>query len=165
MTQEETETVDADEQEPVEEPTTETPPETDEVEKWKAMSRKNEKALKDALGRIEQLEQLNGQEHDEAVKAAVESTRAELRAEFAEARVGDLVRLAAQGRGTDPEKLVEALDPKKFLTDEGDPDESAITTWVDKVTPRRFPDVGSNPTPPPAESQFLTDMKAALGAT
>lgn len=165
MTPDETETVDPEEPEPASEPAADPQPETGEVEKWKAMSRKNEKALKDALARVAQLEEVNEQEREAAVTAAREEERSKLRAEFAQQRVGDLVRLAAQGRGTDPDKLVEAIDPTKFLTEEGDPDESAITAWVDQVTPRRFPDVGTNPKPPQPESQFLADLKAAVGAT
>ena len=163
---------DAPEVEPSTEPETPSSPETDDVTKWKAMSRKNEKAHKEALDRIRELEQQNESDQQKAVREAADAARSEVLKQVGAERVADAVRVAAAGRDTDIDSLVEALDATKFLDDGGNPDRARINEWVNKITPERtsgnpFPDVGQGHTsssPAASSDPFLADLKRAVGA-
>lgn len=151
------------------EPEAEQPTETDELAKWKAMSRKNEKAAKDALARLEELERQNETEQQRAVREAADMARAEVLADVGADRVADAIRVAAAGRDVDVDELIDALDLSKFLGDDGNPDRDRITQVVTRITPDArqetpFPDVGQGhrTTSPPADP-FLADLKRVVG--
>ena len=171
--------------EPVTPPAGETPPETPpaepatdlaaEVEKWKAQSRKNEdraKANAEAAKELERLKRESLPEQERLIEEARAAARAEALAEVGTSRVDDAVKLAAAGRPVDVDALLEGLDRKRFLGEDGQPDVPAITAWVDRVAPAPTEgavtalDLGQgtrSQAPGLNSSQLESDLKQALG--
>jgi hypothetical protein len=121
------------------------PPDTDdkdwkaEAEKFQALQRKWEeraKANATAAKELEQLRQASMSDQEKAVELAKAQARTEALMEVAAERVDDAVRVAAAGRNVDVDALLDGLDRKRFVTDEGKPDTEAITAWVDRLAPK-----------------------------
>lgn len=109
-----------------------------ELEKWKSQSRKHEERAKANAAAAKQLEQLQQQsmnDNERAVAEARASATDEVRKVYGGRLVAAEVKAAAAGRGVDVDALIEAIDPARFLNDEGEPDAEAITAWVDRVAP------------------------------
>lgn len=110
----------------------------DELEKWKALSKKNEQraaANATAAKELEKLKQSTMNETEKAVAQAKADARAETLREVGGKLAEASIRVAAAGRNVDVDALIEGIDASKFLDAEGDPDTKAISAWVDKVAP------------------------------
>lgn len=125
-----------------------------EAEKWKSLSRKNEEKAKANNAQLKELEEFKKaqmSEQDKALEAAKAEARKGAITEMGAKLVAAEVRVAAAGR-LDAEKLsvlLDGLNLGKFLTDAGDPDTEAITSWVDSIVPKSdptFPDLGQGKT-------------------
>jgi hypothetical protein len=147
-----------------------------EVDKWKSLSRKHEdkaKANAKAQQELERLRQESMTEQERAVEAARSEARAATLAELGEARVGDAFRVASAGRDIDVDALLEGVNLKSFLDDDGNPDTVKVCDWVEKIAPKpetpstpSVPDLGqgARPTPPGLNSsQLQKDLMAKLG--
>lgn len=109
-----------------------------ELERWKAQSRKNEdraKANAEAAKELERLKREALPEQERLVEEARAAARAEALAEVGEERVESAVRVAAAGRQIDVDAVLEGLDRKRFLSDDGKPDTAAIKAWVERIAP------------------------------
>lgn len=113
-----------------------------EVEKWKAQSRKHEQRAKDSAGAQKELDALKAQhmsETDKAIAQAKAEARTEALAE-AGAKIARAEFKAAVGERLDDDgfdALLEGLDLKAFLDDNGDVDTSKIRSFVDRVVPKQ----------------------------
>lgn len=111
-----------------------------ELEKYKALHRKQEERAKANAKAAEELDKLRKASMSDQEKA-VEQARAEARAETLRTVGSRLVdaELKATVAGRLPaeqlEALLERLDRSHFLTDDGAPDTKAITAWVDRIAP------------------------------
>jgi membrane protein involved in colicin uptake len=149
--------------------------ETAEVEKWKALSRQNEKAAKKAQADLETIKRTGMTEQEQAVAKARDEAKAEARAEVMRDRIVDKVEIAAAGKLADPADAAALLgDLDRFLV--GDQiDSKAITSAIDdllKAKPYLSPQPGSGSgeggprgaNQPPALNgdPLLADLKSAL---
>lgn len=119
-----------------------------EIEKWKGLSRKHEersKANADAAKELETAKTAAMSDQEKAVAEAVAKARTETLAEVGATLVDAEVKAAAAGRTVDVEALLEGLDRKRYLTDEGKPDTDAITKWVNRIAPEAPADEGQKP--------------------
>lgn len=124
-----------------------------EVEKWKQLARKHEdraKANAAAAKERDEIKQASMSEQEKAVAEAVSKARAETLAEVGSALVDAEFKAAAAGRSIDVAALLEGLDRSRFVTEDGQADTEAITTWIDRIAPAEekeparpgFPDLG-----------------------
>jgi hypothetical protein len=131
-----------------EDTTTETAPETTEKEvDWKAKARLWESRAKENKNAAKELEELRAKhmtEQERAVAEAKDAGRKEALVEIGARLVDAEVKAAAAGRSVDVDALLDGLDRSKFLDDEGNPDTTAITAWIDRVAPKSdsFVDIG-----------------------
>lgn len=110
----------------------------DETAKWKSLARKHEaeaKANRQAVKDLEALKQRSMTDQEKAVDAARLEARTEALREVGGKLAEAAIRVAAAGRNVDVDALLEGIDPSKFLDAAGDPDEKAITTWIDRIAP------------------------------
>lgn len=118
-----------------------------EIEKWKALSKKHEARAAANAAAAKELEQFKQQSMTDTEKA-VEAARNEGRSEGAKSASERIaraeIRAAAAGRNVDVTALLEGVDAKRFLDDDGEPDTKAITAWMDRIAP-----VGDSPKPKP----------------
>ena len=162
---------------------TETAPDTGtdltaELDKWKAQARKHEDQAKANAAAQKELEKLREQsmtDQERAVEEARKAARSEVLLEVGASRVDDAVRVAAAGRPVDVDALLEGLDRKRFLDEEGQPDRDAIAAWVDRIAPQPEPgsattaalDLGQGARRPAALAlngdPLLNDLKSKLG--
>jgi hypothetical protein len=147
-----------------------------EIDKWKSLSRKHEdkaKANAKAQQELERLRQESMTEQERAVESARNEARAAVLAELGETRVGDAFRVAAAGRNLDIDTLLEGVNLKSFLDEDGNPDTVKVGDWVERIAPKpeqsttpSVPDLGqgARPTPPGLNSsQLQKDLMAKLG--
>lgn len=159
--------------------TTETaaPDLTAEVEKWKALSKKNEDRAKANADAAKELDKFRQQSMTETEKA-VEQARAEARtAALAEAggKVARAeIRAAAAGRldAAALDVLIDGLNLAKFLDEDGEVDTEKVAAFVDGIAPKEdeekpagFPDLGqgARSTTPLNGDPLLRDVKHVLG--
>lgn len=123
-------------------PTDET---SNDVERWKAMSRKNENEKKAALASNSELT-LKIQELEAKVsnaeatgKSALDSLKSTYEAKASTDRASLHARYALKARGADADALLEGRDIKPFIKDDGAVNEDAISAWLDKVAPTTSP--------------------------
>lgn len=136
------------------EPTPTTPPAQETSEDWKAKyeetlkeARKHEdraKANATAAKELETFKQSSMTEQEKAVATARAEAKAEAMREVGGKLAEAAIRVAAAGRSVDVDALLEGIDASKFLDDNGDPNDKAITAWVDRVAP-----VDDSAKPPP----------------
>jgi hypothetical protein len=110
-----------------------------EVERYRSEARKWEDRSKANAGAARELDALRRQsmsDTERAVAEAVSAARAEMASTYGGRLVEAQVRAAAAGRPVDAEALLDGLDRKRFLGDDGEPDTKAIAAWLDKVAPR-----------------------------
>ena len=136
-------------------PAPEPKPETDlaaDVEKWKALARKNEERAKANAAAAKELEEVKKQNMTDTEKAVAEAKaagRAEALKETGASLVEAEIKAAATGRGIDIDALLEGVDRSRFISEDGKADTAAVTAWVDKVAPQvaddgkpEIPDLG-----------------------
>lgn len=148
---------------------------TDEVAKWKALSRKNEAAAKKLADELAAERKQHETDQERAFREAVEAARNETLKEVSGDRVADAIRVATANRQVDVETLIEGVDVGRFLGDDGRPDIEKVNQWVAKVAPEStpepnpFPDVGQGHTgagtPALNSSQLEADLRRAVGAS
>lgn len=112
-----------------------------EVEKWKNLARKHEeraKANAKAQAELDQLREASASEQDKAISAARKEAAAEAAKAFGARLAEAQFRVAAAGRldSDQLEGLLEVVDLKRFVDDNGDPDIDAITAAVSRVAPK-----------------------------
>lgn len=118
-----------------------------EVEKWKALSRKNEqqaKANAQAARELEELKKAQLSETEKLIESAKAETAKQLKTEFAAKLVDSELKAALNGRVLDGGSLLE-FNKNSFITDEGEVDSTAIQSWVEahsKTTSIPAPDLG-----------------------
>lgn len=151
-----------------------TPDETStDVDKWKALSRKNENEKKAALASNSELT-LKIQELEAKVsnaeatgKSALDSLKSSYESKVSTERAALHARYAAKARGADADALLEGRDIKPFLKEDGSVNEDAITSWLDKVAPTKSNvnygggSPGSGATPDPGD-KYANDPLAQL---
>lgn len=131
-----TETAPATPEEPPATPPADATPEapgTDEAEKWKALSRKNERELKKVQAELEKAQQASMSENERAVAEAKAAGRAEAITELNRERVADKVAIAAAGKLADPSDAAAFLgDLDQFIVS-GQIDERSISKAIDAL--------------------------------
>lgn len=132
---ESTETEEAVVETTTEQTTTET--ETDpakELAKWKALSRKNEKAAKETQAELEKLRTASMSEQEKAVAQAREEGKAEAATAIQLERVRDKIEAKAGGKLADPEDAAALLgDLSRFVQDDGTIDTAGIAEAIDNL--------------------------------
>ncbi|MFI6685364.1 hypothetical protein [Streptomyces sp. NPDC050485] len=102
---------------------------TAEVDKWRSMSRKNEKAFKDASKELEQFRQAAMTEQERAIETARAEARTAALSEVGSQLVAAELRAQAASTGaTLP--AADYLNLSRFLGEDGQPDTNAITHFV-----------------------------------
>lgn len=115
-----------------------------DVAKWKALSRQNEdkaKANAKVSKEFETWKASQLSESEKAIEDAKSSTRAEVAKEYGEKFARTAFLAAAKGRLEKPEEILKRVDVAQFLDDKGEPDEAAITEFLDSITPAVAPEV------------------------
>jgi hypothetical protein len=167
---------------PPEQPT----PELTELERvkrerdgWRAHARKFEDSAKLNAKAAKELERAKREamsEQERAIEEARSEARQQALREVGAQRVDDAVRVAAAGRGLDVDALLEGLDRTRFVGPDGQPDSSAVTAWIERITPPPaaagqlpFPDLGQGARGGQAAASALNgdpllgDLKLKLG--
>jgi hypothetical protein len=127
-----------------------------ELDKWKGLARKHEdraKANAAAAKERDEIRQASMTEQERAVAEATAAARAEVLAEVGSTLVDAEVKtaaanLAAAGRAVDAEALLEGIDRKAFLGEDGKPNAEAIANWLDRVAPKAAEATSQQPTAP-----------------
>lgn len=118
-----------------------------EVEKWKALSRKNEQQAKANAQAAKELESLRREsltEQERLIESTREETRKQIRTEFAGKLVEAELKSALNGRILDGNAILN-FDKSAFIDENGDIDSDAISAWVDahtKTPEPTMPDLG-----------------------
>lgn len=148
-----------------------------EAEKWRDLSRKHEqraKANSTAATELEKFRQSSMTEAEKAVSKARQEARDETLAEVASDRASDAIRLALAGRMDDEavDVLIEGLNLRAYVTDDGQVDKPKIAKFVDGIAPAReersgFPDLGQGARGGASQAlngdPLLRDLKSKLG--
>lgn len=108
-------------------------PSGDELAKWKALSRKNEKAAKQAQRELDRLKQSTQTDAERAVEAAKEEGRKEALAKATEKVVKSEIKAAATGKLANPGLALKLLDRDDFVDDDGEIDERALKRAIDDL--------------------------------
>lgn len=162
-------------QDPASDPATEVLRLRDEL----AKARKWEQRAKDNASAAKELETFRQQAMSDTERA-VEAARNEGRSEgtrTASERIAKAeLRAAAAGRNVDIDALLEGVDARRFLDDDGEPDVKAITSWINRVAPvpteptegtrSGWPDLGQGVRSTQSTSlgdPLLRDLKKTLG--
>lgn len=113
-----------------------------EVEKWKALSRKNEDRARNNAAAAKELEELRKANMTEQEKL-VEDTRRAVRTEFSAKLVEAELKSQLGGKNIDADALL-TFNKAEFVDSNGDVDSEAITAWVEThtKTPEISPDLG-----------------------
>lgn len=113
-----------------------------EVEKWKALSRKNEDRARNNAAAAKELEELRKANMTEQEKL-VEDTRRAVRTEFSAKLVEAELKSQLGGKNIDADALL-TFNKAEFVDSNGDVDSDAITAWVEThtKTPEIIPDLG-----------------------
>lgn len=122
-----------------------------EAEKFKSLSRKHEeraKANATAAAELEKLRVSSMNDQERAVAEAKLAGRNEALAEAGGKVAAAEIRAAAAGRmeSTQVEVLLQSLDLRAFLDDDGEVDRTKVSSFVDGIAPepqeQGFPDLG-----------------------
>jgi hypothetical protein len=106
------------------------------AEKWQALARKWEQRAKKNSGAAEELARLKREGMSET-EAAVAAARAEERVRGGERIARSAFLAAAKGRISDPQAVVEEINLRKYVDDDGEVDDDAIAALVDKLAPQQ----------------------------
>jgi hypothetical protein len=118
-----------------------------EVDKWKALSRKNEqqaKANAQAAKELEELKRESLTEQERLIESTREDTRQAVRMEFAGKLVEAELKSALNGRVLEGNAIL-GFDKSAFIDENGDIDTEAISAWVEahtKTVEPVMPDLG-----------------------
>lgn len=118
-----------------------------ELEKWKAMSRKNEaqaKANASATKELEAIKQASLTDQERLIESTREETRQAVRLEYAAKLVDAELKSALTGKTLQGNALLD-FNKSAFIDDSGDIDTDAIQAWVEahtKPAEPSFPDLG-----------------------
>lgn len=134
-------------------------------------SRKWEQRAKDNATAAEELEKLKAaslSDQEKAVAAAREEGRKEASEKLTEKLLRAEFKAAAAGKL--PDGLVEAIDVKRFLTDDGEPDTGAIAKFVEdnalpepeETAPSGLPDFGQGNRGPAAKTAASDPLLAEI---
>lgn len=166
-------------------PTNENPPDetatdsTAEVEKWKALARKNEERAKANAAAAKELEELRKtmmSDQERAVEEAKAAGRAETLAEVSAELVAASITAAAAGRLAPEqiEKLVANINPLNFLGEDGRVSAPLVAEFVDGIAPTNNEPASPPPLDlgqgtrgaPPAlnSSELENSLRRAVGA-
>ncbi|MCR8576471.1 hypothetical protein [Streptomyces sp. Isolate_219] len=109
-----------------------------DVEKWKALSRKNEEKAKANAKDVKEFEAWKASQLSETERA-IEDAKAAVRAEVAAEYGAKLARTAflsaADGRLKDAKAVLSRVDVTQFLDADGEPDTKAIGEFLDGIAP------------------------------
>lgn len=72
---------------------------------------------------------------DAAIAAARAEARREVLIEVGQHLVSAEIKVEAARRGLDADPLLDGIDPTRFLTDDGVPDQRRIVDWLDRLVP------------------------------
>lgn len=109
-----------------------------ELDKWKALSRKNEEKAKSNAKEMKAFEDWKASqlsETERAIEDAKASVRAEVAAEYGAKLARSAFVSAAEGRLTDPKAVLARIDVTQFLDADGEPDAKAIGEFLDSIAP------------------------------
>jgi hypothetical protein len=118
-----------------------------EVDKWKALSRKNEQQAKANAQAAKELEQLRREsltEQERLIESTREETRRAVQVEFAGKLVEAEFKSALNGRILEGNAILD-FNKSAFIDENGDIDTDAISAWVDahtKTAEPAMPDLG-----------------------
>lgn len=144
---------------------------TQETEKWKTLARKHEeraKANAKAAAELEELKKSMLTDQEKAIEEAKREARKATVAEFSSKLVDAKLEASLNGRVLDANAVL-SFEKSKFITEDGDVDEDAISNWVEsntKTPDTVFPDLaqGQRGTAPALNSDpLLADLKSKLG--
>lgn len=110
------------------------------AEKWKAQARKHEqraKANAEAAKELAKIKREGMSELDKKVDEAVAAARAEERVKSGVRVARSAFLAAAKGRLADPAEVVEDINLKRYVDDDGEVDDDAIAALVDKLAPNK----------------------------
>lgn len=108
-----------------------------EVVKWKALARKHEDQAKrnaKAAKELEQLKRSQMDENEKAIAEAEERGRTAARLEVAEKLAAAEIKAELKGVVDDPAAIVEDLNLRKYVTDDGEVDSDAIVQLREKFS-------------------------------
>lgn len=111
----------------------------DYVKKLRDEAAKYRTEAKATSKRLEELEKQSMSDTEKAIAEARDSARAEVLGEVGSKLVDAEVRAAAAGRTVDVDALLEGLDRRRFITDDGEADRDAIGAWVERIAPKGEP--------------------------
>jgi hypothetical protein len=106
------------------------------IKQWKAASRKWETRAKKNSGAAEELARIKRDGMSEQ-EAAVAAARAEERVKGGEKIARSMFIAAAKGRIENPAEVVEDINLKKYVDDDGEVDDEAIAKLVEKLAPKQ----------------------------
>lgn len=110
-----------------------------EVEKWKALAKKHEgraKSNAEAAKELARLKREGMSDIEKKVDEAVAAARAEERVKAGVRVARSAFLAAAKGRLADPKEVVEDINLKKYVDEDGEVDDEAIAKLVDKLSPK-----------------------------
>jgi hypothetical protein len=110
-----------------------------EAEKYKALMRKWQERAKGNAAAAKELAKLKREgmsEVEKKVDEAVAAARAEERVKSGVRVARSTFLAAAKGRIPDPKEVVEDINLKKYVDEDGEVDDDAIAALVDKLAPR-----------------------------
>ena len=110
--------------------------------KERAAAREATKALKAAQAELEQLKAQSMTDTEKAIAAARAEAAAETAKSYGARLATSAIKVAAKDRSINVDALLKRVDAAAFIGDDGEPDEDAITEWLDELAP-----VGQKPTP------------------
>lgn len=136
-----------------------------EAEKWKNLSRQNEKNAKKALADLEKAQQGSMSDVERAVAEATTKAKAEALAETLNDRVTDKVRIAAAGKFADLEDAIALLGDlgDRFIVS-GEIDEKAITKAIDELIEKKPYLAAGTPPPKPGQGKGASEGGPRGGA-
>lgn len=140
---------------PAEPPAEQAPPETGddlagELEKWKAMARKNEeraKANADAAAELDKIRKQHESDQERAVREAVDAARTEVAGEFQGRLLEEALRAAAGGVLADSNDAVRLVDHDGLIGSDGMPDRDAIAQRITTLVADKPYLAAQKPTP------------------
>jgi len=118
-----------------------------EVEKWKALSRKNEaqaKANAQAAKELEALKQASLSDQERLIETTKAETRQAVRLEYASKLAEAELKSALNGKVLEGNSILN-FDKSNFIDENGDVDSTAIQAWVEahtKTAEVPLPDLG-----------------------
>lgn len=146
-----------------------------EYEKVKAESRKHERRARENAQARRDLEALQAKslpDQERQVAEAADKARREARTEFGQRLASAEIRAALTGIVAEPGDIIEDLNLARYVTDDGEVDEDAVSALKQKYSSlmgvKRTPKVGAGqtgkpPKVPSAADEFAATINGLLG--